>query len=116
VRLEPRQPLVGVREEAGLPLLPVGDHIHAVLGLLAHGIRHRPGDGVREVLPALAAAHLVEQRDRPREAAGVGGEDAIRAVLHQPQGIGCRGAPPASLDTDRLCPYDPRIGAPEGIT
>src|SRR5262249_15124164 len=25
-----------------------------------------------------------------------------------------RGAPPASLDTDRLRPYDPGIGAPEG--
>ena len=87
VGLEAGETLVDIGDEARLAHLAVIDDVDAEFGLLADDIRHRlahAGVECRIVdLLALAArhAHGVKIR-RARQAADMGGENSIGAVLH----------------------------------
>src|SRR5262249_41575072 len=70
-----------------LGVLAVIDHVDANLGLLCDSLRNRAGDApiVSGAVVALTQFFRVEQRDkirRARQAAGVRGEDAVRAAFH----------------------------------
>ena len=85
--LETGQPLVDVREEAGLALLAVGRNVDAALDLPADDLGDGAPDpaGVGVVVVRLAGdlrLHQVEEVVRARQAAAVSGEDPIRAPGH----------------------------------
>ena len=85
--LEPAEPRPRIGHPVELAVLAVADDVDAGVGLLAHDL----GDGAlhprreRGLVVGLAELLGVEHRDqigRPRQAAGVGGEDAAGAALH----------------------------------
>ncbi len=85
-RFEAVEALLDVGEEAGLRELAVGDDIDAAVGLLAHDIGDRFGDhpvvGLLVVrLAAVFRLHQVEQVVRARQAADMGGLDAVGVLL-----------------------------------
>ena len=87
-RLEAREALVHVVDEAGLAHLAVVDHVDAKLHLLVHDVPDRPAepDGVRGHVHGPArrsrGEHL-EQVDGPRKATRVGRENPVRAPVHR---------------------------------
>ena len=87
VDLEAAQPLVHIGHEARLGVFAVIDHVDAELDLLVHDLFHRAGQPRRACrfvngLALLLGLEHVEQVGRARQRAGVGGEDAVVAVLH----------------------------------
>jgi hypothetical protein len=78
---EALEPLAHVGEEAGLRLLAVAGDVDAAVDLLLDAGMHRVAHGRLPGLAGRALAHQVEQRMRPRQAADMGGEDAVGAVL-----------------------------------
>jgi hypothetical protein len=86
-RLVAAEPLADVGEEAGLALLAVADDVQAGRALPGDGVRYGESLGLRPqgrfYRPAFRGGlHQVEQCRRAREAADVGGVDALGAVPH----------------------------------
>ena len=84
---EPAQPIAHVGDEALAALLAVVADVDAGGELRGDDMAGGVGDGRRQHrvvdrLAALARDQQIEQRPRPRQTAGVGGEDAVAAVLH----------------------------------
>ena len=86
-RFEAGEPLADVGEEAGFPLLPIADNVHASLDLLAHDL----GDGAADSpsvrllvvgLAVLSGIHHLQQVWRARQAAHKRRQDAVGAALH----------------------------------
>ena len=85
---EAGQPFAQIEEERLAPLLAVVADIDAGLGLLRHDRLHGLAASRREVtrvdrLAARAPDEQVGEGFRPRQAAGVGGEDAFGAAPHE---------------------------------
>jgi hypothetical protein len=84
---EAGEPVLDVGGIADLAGLAVADDVEADLGLAPDDVTHGPGDDAREfrLIVRLAAVLAQQQRDRvvrPRQAADVGGENAVPTCLH----------------------------------
>ena len=87
VHLDAADPVADIGRVRRLAHLAVGDHVDAGRDLLRHDVvdrlDHLGLEGVRrDRLALLAAQNEVDQRLRPRQAAGMGGEDAVGRGLH----------------------------------
>ena len=96
-RLETLQAFVDVDEKARLRHLAVGQHVEPAFGLAAHavghGLAHARVIGPRVVRGARQLRlHHVEQVVRPRQAADMGGENALAAAFHFCCPAACRPA------------------------
>jgi hypothetical protein len=88
VDLEAAEAIVDVRDEARLAHLAVADDIDAEIGLLlddrCDGLRHaRAVAGFVDRLAALTGGACRDEIGRPRQAADMGGQDAIGALAHE---------------------------------
>ncbi len=87
VRFDAGDPVADIGRIGRLAHLAVGDHVDAGRDLLRDDVvdrfDHLALEGVRrDRLALLAAENKVDQRLRPRQAAGMGGEDAVGRGLH----------------------------------
>src|SRR5262249_11693795 len=85
--LEPRKPRARIGHPVELAVLAVADHVEAGVRLLAHDLVDGALDPRSEQGLVVRLIQLlgVEHRDkiaRPRQASGVGGQDAADAALH----------------------------------
>ena len=95
VDLEAAEPLVDVGDEARLGIFAVVDDVDAELDLLLHDLLHRARQpraraGLVDRLALFLGREHVEKIGRAGQRAGVGGEDALGAVLHD---VSCAKAP-----------------------
>ena len=93
--LEAGEPRPRIGHPVDLAVLAVADDVDPGVGLLRHHVRDGAADAGIEGRLVVGLAELlgVEQRDqvgRPRQAAGVRGQDAVRAALHGCR-LGCQG-------------------------
>src|SRR5215468_11238566 len=85
VDLEPAEAFVHVGHETRLAIFAIIDDVDAERDLLLHDLPHglaQPRGMFRLIQSAAVRLHKIEEVGRPRQAADVGGEDAIGAALH----------------------------------
>ena len=85
---EAGEAMAHVEHEGFARLLAVVDHVEAVLDLLLHDLAHRGAACALDlVLVDRLAAHAPREQPRqrggPRQAAGMGGQNAVFAALHR---------------------------------